>query len=887
LVLKRASIYLKLLLLAGVPVLGALVLAGVVARDARREAESAAALGSINDLALLSVQMSGLVHELGLERSALALETGTKAGDRAKLDERFRASDAARRRLDEFLLGRKLAALPERLARDLHAAEQALGAIESTRTKALDGLTFIDSTLDYYTATNRSLISATAALAQLTDDGQLMRAISALVNVLEVKERASQEHAVMNHVFAISQFPAGVYKNLVSLITEEADYIRVLEVNATDAVERRFRAQRSGPDFERSLALRTIALDTLDDNFGVDVHEWDRVQSQKVLGLRGLEVELLDEVEAAAAGKAAEARSSVRLSYGLGAGVVVSSVLLAWLIARGIARSIGSLGAAAQKVQREKDFGVRAEKTSDDELGALTDAFNEMLTGIQQRDAELRQHRENLEQLVEQRTLALQRRNEAMRLVLDNVEQGLATIKPDGSIAPERSRAFNDWFSDVPGSSFSAVLAQQDHNLQEWLQVGWEQVVEACLPLELAVAQMPKQVNVGGRHYALDYKAILERDELNGVLLVVSDVTAKIESDARDAEQREVLGMVERLMRDRAGFIEFFQECDALMTGIVSGASGDLPVVMRALHTIKGNCAIFGVNSVAQAAHEVETRALEAKSLPSPADLEQLDAAWRAVAERLRDLVGDEDEPIVEVAYDELDELVNAALAYAPHAQIAALLQRLKFERAVVRLRRVADQATALGQRLGKAPIQVEVQAGSEVRFPTERWAAFWSNFIHVVRNAVDHGIEPRQERVASGKQESGKLSLSAALHEQALIIEIRDDGRGIAWERIRDKARSLGLPVATQKDLNTAIYADGVSTAESVSDISGRGVGMAAMRDATQALGGTITIESTPRQGTTFRFQFPATAITREAENQPSWGAPQLEPDPRRLTLT
>jgi len=135
------------------------------------------------------------------------------------------------------------------------------------------------------------------------------------------------------------------------------------------------------------------------------------------------------------------------------------------------------------------------------------------------------------------------------------------------------------------------------------------------------------------------------------------------------------------------------------------------------------------------------------------------------------------------------------------------------------------------------------------------------------VRNAVDHGIEPREERLAGGKPENGKLSLSALLEGQVLVIELQDDGRGIAWERIRDKARSLGLPHMTREDLCEAIFADGVSTAERVSDVSGRGVGMAAIRAATQALGGSIAIESTPRQGTTFRFEFPATAITRGAD--------------------
>jgi two-component system, chemotaxis family, sensor kinase CheA len=861
---KRVPIYLKLLLLAGVPVLGALVLASVIARDAQREAKSVAALGSLEDLARLSVQISGLVHDLQLERSALALEMAEKSGARRALGRRFASTNFARRQVSDFFAGQRIAALPERLARDLSAAEKALDGIDAARAQALDPAGKIDQTIDYYTVSSRNLINATAALAQLTDDGQLMRAISALVNVLEVKERASQEHAVLGHVFAISQYPPGMYKFLVSLITEEADYVRVLEVNATDAVSRRFHELRSGADFEQSLVLRTVALDTLDDDFKVDAREWDRVQTKKVLGLRNLEVELLGEVQAAAAAKAVAAKRSVNLSYGLGGGVVLCSALLAWFIARGIASSIRNLAHAAGKVRRDKDFRVRAGKTSEDELGALTDTFNEMLGDIQQRDEELRAHRENLEQLVQQRTLALQQRNEAMRLVFDNVEQGLATVKPDGNIDAERSRVFDQWFGNASSTAFSDVLSKQTMPLQTWLQLAWEQLVDGFLPLDVALEQMPKQIEIGGRHYALGYKAITERDRFDGVLLVVSDITEEIEHKRHDAEQREGLAIIEHLMRDRSGFIEFFEECDALVTSVVGGTLEDVQVAMRAVHTIKGNAAMYGVTSVAHAAHQLETQIIDSKLLPNEADIAILSAAWRAVDERVRGLLGNEVEPMIEVTYDELDELIKAVTQRMPLAKLAELLERLKFERGSVRLRRVADQAKTLAQRLGKGTIQVEVRAESHVRFPSERWAAFWATFVHVVRNAVDHGIEPGPERLERGKAEQGTLVFAAACDERTLTIEVKDDGRGIRWERIRDKARALGLPHETHQDLLQAIFTDGVSTAESVTQVSGRGVGMAAMRDATRALNGTIVIESSEGTGTTLRFLFPALAIAK-----------------------
>jgi two-component system chemotaxis sensor kinase CheA len=878
--LRRLPIRLELILLAGVPVIGALLLAISSAREARRQAESAAALGSIEDLAQLAGHMSRLVHELGFERHELSLRSAEKALDGAEVKARLVATDEARAQLDSFLSTRKVSDLPARLARDLERAQTKLGSLAAQREAELAGQQPVDEMWAYYKVANSSLISATAALSQLTDDGELMRAISALVTVLQIKERASQEHAVLSHVFAINEFPAGAYKDLVTLTTEEADYISVLEVNATDSVTKRFHDITRGPEFERTAELRKIALDS--DNFGVQAQEWADQQAKKVLGYRALEMELNEAVKGAALAKVAAAQSAVRFSYGLGGGVIVLSALLAGLIARGISTSVVSLSTAAEEVRTRKDFGVRATKTSEDELGALTDAFNEMLSGIQARDTELAHHRENLEKLVEQRTAALQQRNEAMRMVLDNVEQGLATIEPDGKLSSERSRAFDDWFGSEGSGFFADQLARRNDNVRNLLKLGWDQVTEGFLPIEASIDQLPRRIEVEGRHYALNYKAIISQDNLNGALLVVSDITEDIDRMRRDAEQRELLSVFERVMRDRSGFIEFFKECEGLVKRVVNGEVSDAQLAMRFVHTVKGNCSLFGIGSVADVAHRLESAIVESGKLPSRTELGELSRAWQKFSDTVMRLAGTEEEPLVEVAFEELEELERAAATRVPHPEIAKLLGRLKFERGIVRLRRVAEQAKGLAERIGKAGLQVELEAGTDVRVPAERWAPFWSSFVHVVRNALDHGIEPADARTAAGKQPHGKLRLSARIEGDTLEIECADDGRGIDWPRVREKAKERGLAHATEADLINALFSDGLSTADAVSDISGRGVGMSAVRDAAQKLGGSIGVVSKRGVGTTWRFRFPLLELARPVSASRYAGArPSLAPPP------
>lgn len=135
---------------------------------------------------------------------------------------------------------------------------------------------------------------------------------------------------------------------------------------------------------------------------------------------------------------------------------------------------------------------------------------------------------------------------------------------------------------------------------------------------------------------------------------------------------------------------------------------------------------------------------------------------------------------------------------------------------------------------------------------------------VHLIRNAVDHGIEPVEERRAAGKPETGTIQLSACHQGGSIVIEISDDGRGINRERVLAKAISLGIieKGATLSDAQVydLLFAPGFSTAQQVTEISGRGVGMDVVKRNIEAVRGRIITASTPGRGTTFRLVLPLT---------------------------
>lgn len=172
----------------------------------------------------------------------------------------------------------------------------------------------------------------------------------------------------------------------------------------------------------------------------------------------------------------------------------------------------------------------------------------------------------------------------------------------------------------------------------------------------------------------------------------------------------------------------------------------------------------------------------------------------------------------------------------------------------------VRDLSVACGK-----DVRLEID-GAETELDRTLIESIRDPLTHLVRNAVDHGIEPPAERLKAGKPEAGLLSLRAFHESGQVTVEVRDDGRGIPVEAIRRKAVSRGLVDATaaerlsDEETLQYIFEPGFSTAAAVTDVSGRGVGMDVVKTNIEAIGGTVDVRSTRGEGTTIRVRIPLT---------------------------
>jgi two-component system chemotaxis sensor kinase CheA len=172
--------------------------------------------------------------------------------------------------------------------------------------------------------------------------------------------------------------------------------------------------------------------------------------------------------------------------------------------------------------------------------------------------------------------------------------------------------------------------------------------------------------------------------------------------------------------------------------------------------------------------------------------------------------------------------------------------------------RMVRDLSTSMGKL---AAVEIE---GGDTELDKSVIERIGDPLVHLVRNAVDHGLEDPETRRAAGKSEQGTLRLSAAHRNGKVVIDVEDDGRGLDADRILAKGRAQGLVAEGQslsrEDIYGLIFKPGFSTAEVVSDVSGRGVGMDVVRRSIDALNGNIQIETELGHGTRFRIMLPLT---------------------------
>jgi chemotaxis protein histidine kinase CheA len=457
--------------------------------------------------------------------------------------------------------------------------------------------------------------------------------------------------------------------------------------------------------------------------------------------------------------------------------------------------------------------------------------------------------------------------NAELAAALALTDRGFFTADKDGLVHVAGQSLVETWLGATSKDTrVWSYLADNSAAKAGELAVAWAAVFEDMLPLELTLDQLPHRVRCGKRTLRLTYRALPTNGVPEKLVVVVADASAEEEREAADAKQHELSLMMRRLVKDTAAVEEFFDEGFALVETIErTSETGDLIRLKRSLHTLKGNSGFFGLVRFAALVHEVESHLVATEGASLGSRLPDLVAAWEEIAITVSPYLGSRCDA-VDVSNAELEHLIKAARGGITNEEMVARLTSLRKESVERRLGRLAQQARGVAVDLGK-DIEVTTISSGE-RWERERFSAFWSSTIHVIRNAIDHGFESRDARVAEGKAPRGLLVLRARETDSDMIFEIEDDGGGIDWIKLRTRARESCAHLAAVDDTEL-LFMDGVSSRDTVTEFSGRGVGLAATRAECVALGGKVSVDSRRGRGTRFSFTFPKEQAESDAPRE------------------
>ncbi len=493
----------------------------------------------------------------------------------------------------------------------------------------------------------------------------------------------------------------------------------------------------------------------------------------------------------------------------------------------------------------------------------------------------------NLEAKVEERTAELAQKNKDIASMMANMHQGLFTITEGGLIHKEYAsyleqifetdRIADRNFADLLFGNTTAGSDSVDQNITAVdAIVGEDEMMyefnSHCLMTEMVIRMEDDREKI----LELDWDPIVnDADEIDKLMVTVRDVTELKALEAEAEGQKQELEIIGEILAVDAGkFSDFLSSSDGFLAEcreiIESTAEKDLDAIarlFRAMHTVKGNARTYGLSYVTDIVHEVESTydALrkEEDKVWNPAELlaelsgaEEIIARYASV---FRDKLGRDTEAAQGISLDpnrvaswldSIKRITQSDLSGEVKGVVSEAYKMLiSIDSKPVSdvISDVIDSANSLADQLGKARPVINIDDG-DIFIDSAAHTTLNNIFMHVFRNAMDHGIEGVEERQQKGKPDAGRIDLITELEDGFANLAVRDDGRGIAISKIYEMAVEKGIyesdaPRPSANEIANLIFSSGFSTAEEVTDVSGRGVGMDAVKGFLEKEGGSIEV--------------------------------------------
>lgn len=375
----------------------------------------------------------------------------------------------------------------------------------------------------------------------------------------------------------------------------------------------------------------------------------------------------------------------------------------------------------------------------------------------------------------------------------------------------------------------------------------------------------------------LEYKPVYNKEgALEWIVLMATDRTAEYKAKEEARKMLAFATLVTHILKDKSRFRKFIAATKELFAQTKHIMNMDVLTerhctdAKRYLHTLKGACGSFGMEEVKEYIHELETKIanhyelslIQAELRTGVPELEQKFEDTLNEHREIFDEALAYSEPTREIPVSVLNKLNQMLINLGP--TVATVHTHFVQNILSVPLRRIFSQYDSTLQdvalKLGKRVHPIDF-IGEDLVIVPEKYEPLLASFAHIFRNIMDHGIETVEARQEKGKAPKGRvvISFNSAGNGSDLVIKIRDDGKGINPAFIQQKLIEKGLPhEGTPQEIMGRIFDAGFSTAEKVTDLSGRGVGLDAVKAEVEKLGGTIGVDSELGKWTSFTIKLP-----------------------------
>ncbi len=518
-------------------------------------------------------------------------------------------------------------------------------------------------------------------------------------------------------------------------------------------------------------------------------------------------------------------------------------------------KHVGSYGTAIQSLVMSFALGDKIkflEKKRKNKIMTL----NHQLTAV----------KNSLEEKVEEKT-----RN--TMAILANLSQGIFSvgIKNGLVILPDHSKALEDIVGDsnlIGTSPIQSIFAKSDlsHEKIELIKnILLVSINADSLQWELIKDNLPNKFKLGDKIIESDFNVILKGDIIEKIIISLKDATStylsEYEKEKLDHENSVILDIVSIGERN---FINFIKQSDFYLNDSIESMAkmkifdkSVMQQVFRNLHTLKGLSKTYSLNEISQKIHETETIVSKVISL-------------NGISTKIRREVMSGIESIIKLRTDYIDVANDKLLMSINHFRVSLSINDLRFwGKSLIdngydgfvleEMKRtysttldklimaVIPSLKSLAKILDKPEPKVTILCDDDYFIKREKEVILQGIFIHLFKNSFDHGIEDVNERDFKGKSRCGNIHIDIRKHQHGMIVDFYDDGRGLNIQSIKSRGLEEGLLEPEHSDFETVsalIFTSGISSRNISSEISGRGVGLDAVKTDLNEYNSTIKIK-------------------------------------------